>query len=195
MDMNLRLHKNATTTPARRADIQTSSLSVAALAIALGVTADTLRRWKGRDRVADRSHPAHRLQTTLTPAQEAVVVARRKTWWLPRDDLLVITRAFIHEAASRSALSRLLRRHGLSRLPVATPTGTPPQTFKTYEPGYRHLDVKYLPPMADETTRRDRFVAIDRATRWVYIAIKPNKTAASARACLHALHPARSPNC
>ncbi len=152
--MNIRLHKNATTTPARRAYIQTSSLSVAALAIELGVTADTIRRWKGRDSVEDRSHTAHRLQTTLTPAQEAVVVALRKTLWLPLDDLLVITREFIHEAASRSALSRLLRRHGISRLPVASPTGTPHQTFKTYEPGYLHLDVKYLPQMADETSRR-----------------------------------------
>lgn len=115
---------------------------MAALAIERGVTADTLRRWKVRDRVADRSHTAHRLQTTLTPAQEAGVVARRNTWWLPRDDLLVITREFIHEAASRSALSRLLRRHGLSRLPVETAADAAHQTFKTYEPGYLHLDVK-----------------------------------------------------
>lgn len=48
-------------------------------------------------------------------------------------------------------------------------------TFKSYEPGYLHMGVKYLPQMADETTRRYLFVAIDRATRWVYIAIKPNK--------------------
>ena len=77
--MNIRLHKNATTTPARRLYIQTSPLSVAMLAAELGVTEDTIRRWKGRDSVDDRSHTAHRLQTTLTPAQEAVVIALRKT--------------------------------------------------------------------------------------------------------------------
>ncbi len=71
--MNIRLHKNATTTPARRAYIQSSPLSVAALAAELGVSEDTIRRWKYRDTVEDRSHTAHRLQTTLTPAQEAVV--------------------------------------------------------------------------------------------------------------------------
>ena len=124
------------------------------------------------------------------PHQKPWWSARRKTWWLPLDDLLVITREFIPEAASRSALSRWLRRHGMSRLPVETPAGTPHQTVKTYEPGYLHLDVKYLPQLADETTRRYRFVAIDRATRWVYIAIKPNKTAASARAFLNARHQA-----
>ena len=49
------------------------------------------------------------------------------------------------------------------------------------------MDVKYLPQMADETGRSYLFVAIDRATRWVYIAIHPNKSAASARAFLKAL--------
>jgi len=37
----------------------------------------------------------------------------------------------------------------------------PHKTFKTYEPGFVHVDVKYLPQMADETTRRYLFVAIE----------------------------------
>jgi len=41
--------------------------------------------------------------------------------------------------------------------------------------------------MADETGRSYLFVAIDRATRWVYIAIHPNKRDALARAFLKAL--------
>ncbi|CAD7853094.1 MAG: Mobile element protein, partial [Olavius algarvensis Gamma 1 endosymbiont] len=36
------------------------------------------------------------MQTTLTPAQEVVVVELRKTLLLPLDDLLVVTRVFIH---------------------------------------------------------------------------------------------------
>ncbi len=44
--------------------------------------------------------------------------------------------------------------------------------------------------MADETTRRYLFVAIDRVTRWVYLAIPPNKTAATAKAFLKVLYPA-----
>ena len=60
-----------------------------------------------------------------------------------------------------------LRRHGVSNLNALRPkTPTEPhKTFKSYEPGYLHVDVKYLPQMADETTRRYLFVAIDRATR------------------------------
>jgi hypothetical protein len=39
------------------------------------------------------------------------------------------------------------------------------------EPGFLHIDIKNLPLMPDETARRYLFVAIDRATRWVYIEI------------------------
>ena len=52
------------------------------------------------------------------------------------------------------------------------------------------MDVKYLPQTADETRRRYLFVVIDRATRWVFVAIKIDKTAASARSFLKALHKA-----
>ena len=43
-----------------------------------------------------------------------------------------------------------------------------------------------LPQMADETARRYVFVAIDRATRWVYIAIKRQRTALGVRSFLNA---------
>jgi transposase InsO family protein len=140
----------------------------------------------------DRSHTAHRLQTTLTPAQEAVAVELRRTLRLPLDDLLVVVREFLNDAVSRSGLDRCLRRHGVSRLADLDPRQPAPghKAFKAYEPGYLHVDVKYLPQMADEPRRRYLFVAIDRATRWVFVAIKPNKTAKAATAFLAALHKA-----
>ena len=91
--MNIHLHANATTTPKIRRYIQASNQPVTQLADELGVSADTIRRWRGRDWVADGSHTPHRLQTTLTPAQEAVVVELRKTLLLPLDDLLAVTRS------------------------------------------------------------------------------------------------------
>ena len=189
--MEVRLHKNATTTPARRAAIQASNKSVRELAREFGVSEDTIRRWRKRTSTEDRSHTAHRLSTTLTPAQEAVVVALRRTLWLPLDDLVVITREFLNEKASRSGIHRLLQRHDIARIP-RQPKGThkASKPFKAYEPGYLHVDVKYLPQMADEDRRRYLFVAIDRATRWVYIQILANKSAASARRFLQGLHKA-----
>jgi len=64
----------------------------------------------------DRSHRPHKLSTTLTPAQEAIVVELRRTLLLPLDDLLALTHEFINEAASRSGLDRCLRRHGVGNL-------------------------------------------------------------------------------
>ncbi len=114
--MNIQLHANATTTPKIRRYIQSSTDTVTQLADELGVSEDTIRRWKRRDRVADGSHTPHRLQTTLTPAQEVVVVELCKTLLLPLDDRLVVTREFIHPEVSRSGLDRCLRRHGVFNL-------------------------------------------------------------------------------
>ena len=187
--MMIALHKNARTTPAIRAEIAASKESARVLAQRYGVTEATIYKWKKRDTFVDRSHTAHRLQTTLSPAQEVVVVHLRRSLLLPLDDLLAVTREFLCPKASRSGLDRCLRRHGAGNLRQLMPASPKPQhkAFKAYEPGYVHIDVKYLPQMQDETRRRYLFVAIDRATRWVFVAIKKDKTAASARSFLKAL--------
>lgn len=189
--MNIQLHKNATATPARRAAIQASGKPVRALAQEFGVSEDTIRRWKRRETVSDGSHMAQRLQTTLSPAQDAIVLELRKVLGLALDDLLVVTREFIHEQATRSGLHRLLKRHGLSRVPQLRKEKVPAKPFKTYEPGFLyHIDVKYLPQMADETQRGYLFMVIDRATRWVFVQIKSHKRASAARSFLRALYKA-----
>ena len=187
--MIIALHKNATTTPTIRKKIALSLESVAALAERYNVSEDTIRRWRGRDSFEDRSHTAHRLQTTLTPAQEVVVVELRRMLLLPLDDLLAITREFLNPDVSRSGLDRCLRRHGVGNLNALKQTGPKiaHKSFKAYEPGYLHIDVKYLPQMPDETKRRYLFVAIDRATRWVFVRIMSAKTAANAKRFLKEL--------
>ena len=52
------------------------------------------------------------------------------------------------------------------------------------------MDVKYLPQMADQDRRRHLFVAIDRATRRVFIRVFNAKTAANARHFLRDLEQA-----
>jgi transposase-like protein len=183
------LHKQATTTPTVRASIQASDEPAWALAERHGTSEQTVWKWRKRNDVYDRSHTPHRLQTTLTPAQEAVAVALRMTLLLPLDDLLAVVREFLNPNVSRSGLDRCLRRHGVSRLKDLKPKAPQPahRPFKAYEPGYLHVAVKYLPQMADEERRRYLFVAIDRATRWVFVRIYPAKTAANARRFLRDL--------
>ena len=190
------IHANARTTPRIRREIQMapSSVSNAALARRYGIHRHTVAKWRKRVSTEDASARPHRLCTTLTEAQEQVVVAIRELLLLPLDDLLVVVREFIEPCLSRSALDRCLRRHGVSDLRTlqrerdgdkAAPH--PPKRFKAYEPGFVHIDVKYLPKMQDEASRKYLFVAIDRATRWVYLEIRKDKSAKSAQAFLKAL--------
>jgi transposase-like protein len=188
--MFVRLHSQATTTPKIRAAIQASNEPAWVLAERHGTNEQTVWKWRKRDSVQDRSpHPPHRLQTTLTPAQEAVAVALRKTLRVSLDDLLALVRDFLNPNVSRSGLDRCLRRHGVGSLRDLKAKDERPKHsgFKAYELGYIHIDVKYLPQMANETSRGYLFVAIDRASRWVFIAIYRNKTAANARRFLRDL--------
>ena len=103
--------------------------------------------------------------------------------------LLAVVREFLNPNVSRSGLDRCLRRYGVGSLRDLKAKDERPKHsgFKAYEPGYIHIDVKYLPQMANETSRGYLFVAIDRATRRVFIAIYRNKTAANARRFLRDL--------
>ena len=62
-----------------------------------------------------------------------------------------------------------------------------PKTVKDYAPGFVHVDIKYLPQTAEETARRYLFVAIDRATRWVYLRIYADQSEKSSTDFLHRL--------
>ncbi|ROQ90123.1 IS481 family transposase [Desulfosoma caldarium] len=187
--MLVRIHKRARTTPAIRKEIQQSTLSERALATQYGITRATVRKWKHRDSCEDRPTMPKTLHTTLSAIQERVVVELRTTLLLPLDDLLAVTREFINPKVSRSGLHRCLRRHGVANLKELIPQEQGPnkavtKSFKDYEPGFVHVDVKYLPQMPDETARKYLFVAIDRATRWVFFEIKADKSAASASSFL-----------
>ncbi|TSE20206.1 hypothetical protein Talka_01101 [Tepidimonas alkaliphilus] len=76
-------------------------------------------------------------------------------------------REFVNPDVSRSGLDRCLRRHGVSNLKALQPQVPKVRhgTLGAYEPGYVHIDVKYLLQMADEDRRRYPFVAIDCAQR------------------------------
>jgi hypothetical protein len=144
--MNLNLHKNARTTPTIRQELRESTQSERELAREHHLNRAKVRQGRRRDNDQDASHHHHRLHTTLTPAQELVVIELRKTLLLPLDDLLAVTREFLNPAVSRSDLDRCLRRQGVSHLQALMPQPgddeQPQQTFKDYEPGFVHVDVK-----------------------------------------------------
>jgi hypothetical protein len=94
-------------------------------------------------------------------------------------------RTHINPDVSRSGLNRLLQREGLGSLRAngeETDATARKKGFKEYEPGFIHVDTKYLPKMPEETSRRYLFVAIDRASRWVFLHISERATVAKAKA-------------
>ena len=177
------VHPQARTTPRTRTEIRCSTESTTCLAERYNITRATARKWQTRDDAADRSHRAHDMGTTLSAGQEAIVLHIRKLCLLPLDDLLNITQRFINAKASRSGVSRLLRREGMAKLsslqPMEPGQDKPKKSFKDYVPGFVHIDIKYLPQMPDEASRRYLFVAIDRATRWVFMRIYKDQSDAS----------------
>jgi len=196
------VHAQARTTPGIRAEIKASSAPLVELAERYNISRATAAKWKGRETPHDLSHRPHKLQTTLTLGEEAIVVALRRMLLLPLDDLLVVVREFINPAVSRSGLGRCLTRYQVpnlrelqaqARVAEGVDAGeaeAPIKTFKDYEPGFLHMDIKYLPQMPDESHRRYLFVAIDRATRWVFMRIYADQSDASSVNFLERLHEA-----
>ncbi|EGV27558.1 integrase catalytic domain-containing protein, partial [Thiorhodococcus drewsii AZ1] len=67
--MDIRLHKNARTTPAIRRELQASTLPSKVLAAQYNLSVQTVRKWRRRTVVEDASRRPHRLSTTLSPEQ------------------------------------------------------------------------------------------------------------------------------
>src|SRR4051812_6130017 len=82
---------------------------------------------------------------------------------------------------------RILRAEGLNRRPVRAAPEKPAGAFKEYELGFVHIDVKHLPELRTsdgELRKRYLFVAIDRRSRSVHLAVEDEETEASAKAFL-----------
>lgn len=176
--MDVKLHANATTTPRTRAYIQASIASVAALAEELGVSETTIRRWRPRNTVTDRSHRPKTLASSLSEIEERLVCELRTELALSLDDIVEVMQRCANPALSRSAIHRALQRNGISRRPAGARER--PGRFETDRPlGFVHLDVKHLSRLQRKPAYA--FVAIDRASRYVYLEILPDRKAATAR--------------
>jgi transposase-like protein len=107
---------------------------VRTLARRYGLNRATLRKWKQRDSVEDRSHRPHELHATLTPAQPILTI--QETLELPLDDLLVVPRVQRCGAQSLGASAM-----GCLRSANCVRSGRL-KGFKPYEPAYLQVDVQ-----------------------------------------------------
>src|SRR5918993_635124 len=182
------IHPNARTTPAVRAEIARSSDPTGVLARRYGVSTETIRKWRkrGPDDCQDRSARPHTLPWKASEEERAILCALRRATGFPLDDLTFVVTHFLPHL-NRDAVYRILKAEGLNRLPAQSRSRKPDGTFKEYGLGFVHLDVKHLPKLRDKegvTRKRFLFVAIDRCSRWVHLAVKDDETTASAVAFL-----------
>lgn len=186
----LQIHPNARTTPAVRAEIARSKESSGVLARRYGVSGETIRKWRKRGPADCRDHSArpHRLPWKATEEERVVVCALRRATNLALDDLTFVVTHFLPHL-NRDSVWRILRAEGLSRRPP--PTSDRPKRgqgrFKEYDLGFIHIDIKPLPKLqtADgERRKRYLYVAIDRRSRSVHLAVQDDETTKSAIAFL-----------
>src|SRR5215207_269986 len=184
----LAIHPNARTTPAVRAEIARSSERSGVLAERYGVSTETVRKWRkrGPEDCRDHSSRPRRLPWKASEEERAVVCALRRATGFALDDLTFVVAHFLPHL-DRDNVYRILKAAGLSRRPAPAAPERTAAKFKEYELGFVHLDVKHLPklPTQDgELRKRFLFVAIDRRSRSVHLAVKDEETEASAKAFL-----------
>src|SRR5919107_400832 len=184
----LAIHPNTRTTPAVRAEIARSAERTGALAERYGVSTETIRKWRKRGAAAcrDRSSRPHRLPWKASEEERAVVCELRRATGFPLDELTFVVGHFLPHL-DRDNVYRILKAEGLSRRPAPATPERAAAKFKEYELGFIHMDVKHLPKLRTqdgELRKRFLFVAIDRRSRTVHLAVKDDETEASAKAFL-----------
>src|SRR5919202_7109563 len=112
----LRIHPNARTTPAVRAEIARSQESTGVLAQRFGVSTETIRKWRkrGPEDCLDHSARPHRLPWKASEEERAVVCALRRATSFALDDLTFVVRHFLPHL-NHDSIWRTLKAAGLNR--------------------------------------------------------------------------------
>jgi transposase-like protein len=172
--MELKLHRNATTTLALRKVIKESPLSAYTLAKKYGISQTTVQRWKKAKTLEDKSSRPHRLNTTLTTEQEDLICFERKQFKKTIEEIFFTLEDKIPNLYPMK-IYRCLRRYGLDLLPSEfIEAERKIKRFRHYGMGYLHIDLLYAPKINKE--RSYVYTAIDRVSKIAFVMIGKTKT-------------------
>ncbi|GMV23179.1 MAG: IS481 family transposase [Acidimicrobiia bacterium] len=140
-----------------------------------GVSRKTFYKWRrrlaehGDGGLADRPRvPRHSPRATQPGVVTKILYLRQHYHFGPRR-IADYLRRFHQISVARSTVHRVLRRHGMNRLPANQkhrPHGKRWQRYEKPQPGHRlQIDVKFLERIAGTTKRLYQFTAIDDCTR------------------------------
>lgn len=132
--MDIKLHSNATTTPKIRSYLQQSDKTDSELAQQLGISIQTVRRWRSRQDVNDRSHRPNKINRTLSSEQEYLLCYLRKYLHLSLDELVVAGQVLINQRASRAVVNRCLKKYDLNKTTKSDSPVALGNTFLTMYP-------------------------------------------------------------
>jgi transposase InsO family protein len=174
----MQLHSNATTTFVTRRKIHEAGRTMRAAARAMSVSLSTVHRWRHRDTFEDASSRPGTIKCSIDEDYAEKLLEMRKRG----DSLDAIYEVVLDERPqiSRSAVYRLLKRHGLNRLVGKSREAK--KEFKQYPPGYLHIDLFYMPRILG--MRSYCFVAVDRCTRRTHVMWSMDRTQKSGAAFL-----------
>ena len=151
---------------------QDTGLNIKQAAEKYGVTTDTVYKWRRRTDFEDRSSAPKRTKQVLSPFEQHLICEVRRFTGFSVAGLIDVLSPYIAHIG-RGNVYRLLSHERLNRKEYLLAEGqkTKPKRFKSHEPGFLHVDIKYLPKI--DKLRHYLFVAIDRNTRLVTIGIYP----------------------
>ena len=170
--MGILLHGNAKTTPRIRKEIQESLESAATLARRYHLNVKTVLKWRKAECIVDKRSGPLKPRSALSTMQQHIICEFRRLTKLPLDDIYIALKDKIPEL-SRSNLHRCLKRNGLNVLPKEEETIREKKKFKDYPIGFIHIDITEI--RTDEG-KCYLFVAIDRASKYVYTEIYEHQT-------------------
>ncbi|MDR2077488.1 MAG: DDE-type integrase/transposase/recombinase [Rickettsiales bacterium] len=195
--MKLSLHGRAVTTPRTRRMIYeevAGGATLKSVARKYGVSYDTVFKWSRENRKAEDFRDAHNPYKSLplvklnTEEQELAIFFREFIGLSLRDIGNVLSRLFrkYNESSgrdikySRKSLVKLFNRYGVKTPREIHREKTKVKKYESFEkdndPGFIHMDFKYLPVVEELARARTEpskvrsflFAAIDRNSRWVY---------------------------
>ena len=140
-----------------------------------GISRQAFYKWKrryeahGATGLCDRPRPPLRSPRSTPAAVVSKILYLRQTYHFGPEKIADYLKRFHAIAVARSSVHRILRRHGLHRLPASQKHQPHRKRWQRYEkplPGHRlQLDVKFLERIPGTRRRFYQFTAIDDCTR------------------------------
>ena len=169
-----KLHENARTNYTIRLAIKQSREPIAVLAARYHLIWTTVRKWRERDCLEDKSSQPHRLGISLTQEQEDLILFERKKFKKTVEEIYFTLDGIIPNIYPVK-IYRCLVRYGLSVLPdELLKAERRTRKFRKYTIGYLHIDTLYTPKINHK--RWYVFTCIDRISKLAFVWVTDRKT-------------------